>query len=78
MCLEDRVEFESDLRVIEAEVQAGITENYSKRKDSHGKVWETYCHKIHVNPFLLDVKDHVPILKIFQTRLRKGRIAPCG
>ena len=78
MYLEDRVEFESDLRVVEAEVRAGVTEKYSKTKDSHWRIWETYCQKIRIDPFLIDIEDHIPILAVFQTRLRDGRIAPSG
>ena len=41
MYLEDQIEFKSDLRVVETEVRAGVTEKYSKTKDSHWRVWET-------------------------------------
>ena len=55
MSIADGLEFESDLCAVKAEVRAGVTEDYSKRKDSYLKIWESYCHKTRVDPFLLNV-----------------------
>ena len=35
MSIEDRNEFESDLRIVEAEVRSGVNEDYADRKDRH-------------------------------------------
>ena len=78
MSIEDRLEFESDLCACEAEVRAGVTEDYARRKDRHWEIWETYCSKTNLDPFLLNVDDPVPYLEIFAKRLRDGRIAPSG
>ena len=78
MSIADRLEFKSDLCAVEAEVRAKVTEDYSKRKDSHWKIWESYCHKTRVYPFLLEVENPVPILEIFQRILRNGRLVPSG
>ena len=78
MSIEDRNEFESDLRIVEAEVQAGINEDYADRKDCHWIIWETYCAKTHLNPFLLDIKGLVSYLEIFGQQLRNGQLANSG
>ena len=78
MSIEDRLEFESDLGIVEAEVRAGVNEDYAKKKDRHWIIWETYCTKTNINPFLLNIEDPVPYLKVFGRRLRDGRIAPSG
>ena len=78
MSIEDRNEFESDLRLVEAEVRSGVNEDYADRKDRHWIVWETYCAKTKLDPFLLDKEDPVPYLEVFGQRLRDGRLAPSG
>ena len=65
MSIEDRLEFESDLCACEAEVRAGVTEDYARRKDRHWEIWETYCSKTNLGPFLLNVDDPVPYLEVF-------------
>ena len=78
MSIEDRNEFESDLRIVEAEVRSGVNEDYADRKDRHWIIWETYCAKTKLDPFLLDKEDPVPYLEVFGQRLRDGRLAPSG
>ena len=76
MSIEDQNEFKSDLRIVEAEVQTGVNEDYANQKDCHWIIWETYCAKTHLCPFLLNIKDPVPYLKIFGQQLRNGRLTP--
>ena len=78
MSIDDRNEFESDLRVVKAEVRSRVNEDYADPKDRHWIVWETYCAKTKIDPFLLDKEDPVPYLKVFGQRLRNGRLAPSG
>ena len=72
MSVADRLEFESDLCLVEAEVRAGVNENYAKKKDRHWIIWETYCAKTNIDPFLIDVEDPLPYLKVYGTRLHDG------
>ena len=76
MSIKDRLEFESDLGIVEAEVRAGVNEDYAKKKDRHWIIWETFCTKTNIDPFLIDIEDPLPYLKIFGRRLRDGRLAP--
>ena len=76
MSIVDRLKFESDLCAIKAKVWARVTENYFKRKDSHWKIWESYCHKTHVDSFHLNVENPNSILEIYQRRLQDGQLAP--
>ena len=69
MSIADRPEFESDLSLVEAEVRAGVNEDYAKKKNFHWIIWETYCAKTNINPFLINVKDPIPYLKVFGRRL---------
>ena len=78
MSIKDRLEFESDLGIVEAEVRAGVNEDYAKKKDRHWIIWETFCTKTNIDPFLIDVEDPLPYLKIYGRRLRDGRLAPSG
>ena len=76
MSIEDQHEFESDLRLVGADVRSGVNKAYADRKDGHWLNWESYCAKARLHPFLLDIKDPVPYLKIFSQQLYNSRIAP--
>ena len=62
MSIADRLEFKSDLCLVEAEVRVGVNEDYIKKKDRHWIIWETYCTKATIDPFLLNVEDPLPYL----------------
>ena len=76
MFIEDCLEFESDLCIVQAEVRTGVNEECAYRKDRYLDVWETYCAKTHLDPFLLNIEDPIPYHEIFGRRLRDGRLAP--
>ena len=70
------LEFESNLGLVKAEVRAGINEDYAKKKDRPWIIWETFCAKTNIDPFLIDIEDPLPYLKIFGRRLCNGQLAP--
>ena len=74
--IEDRLEFESDLCLVTAEVKGGVPKEYANRKYQHWDIRETYYTKTHLNPFLLNISNPVPYLEILTKRLRNGRITP--
>ena len=70
MSIADRLEFESDLCAVKAEVRTGVNEDYTRTKDRHWIIWETYCTKTNIDSFLLNIKDPIPYLKVFGKRLQ--------
>ena len=65
MSIADRLEFESDLGLVKAEVRAGVNEDYAKKKDRHWIIWEIYCTKTYIDPFLLNIEDPVTHIEIY-------------
>ena len=76
MPAEARTEFESYLVVVQEAVKSGVTKSYSNRKDSHWGLWESYCEKKHLDPFLRSTEDPIPFLQVFAAMYRDGTIAP--
>jgi hypothetical protein len=71
-----RSKFESYLGIVKEEVRSGVTNAYTKRKDSHWTIWVEYCEQSHLDPFLRGTTDPIPFLQVFAAQYRDGSIAP--
>jgi hypothetical protein len=76
MPAQTRAKFESYLVIVQEAVRSGVTTAYSKRKDSHWELWNSYCEENCLDPFLRGTSDPIPFLQVFAAQYRDGSIAP--
>ena len=58
-------DFFSDLCLAEAEGDANVSSQYSTNKDGHWRMWEAFCTTLDINPYLRNVPNKLPFLKVF-------------
>ena len=58
-------EFCADLCISQDAVVKGVLPKMDKTKDTHWIIWNEYCAKLGVNPFLCNFNDKVPLLQVF-------------
>jgi hypothetical protein len=61
-----RDDFLSDLCLAETEGDANICAKYSTNEDGHWHLWETLCTSLDVNPYLHDIPNKLPFLKVLE------------
>ena len=55
---------------------AGVVPTRSRSRASTWLLWADYCTQHHLDPFLTNVADTLPILQVFAQRYRTGALAP--
>jgi hypothetical protein len=70
--------FCSDLSTVQATVRAGVVPTRAAASDRHWENWATFCLEHTFDPYLRGIRDPVPILQVWATRYRDGRLAPGG
>jgi len=67
-----------ELSLIKETSTLGIS--YSRRgaNETSWDVWCTFCQDLHIDPFLSQLDDPIPLLQIFAHRYRDGTVAPSG
>ena len=55
---------------------AGVVPTRSRSRASTWLLWTDYCTQHHLDPFLTNVADTLPILQVFAQRYRTGALAP--
>lgn len=68
----------SDLRIAEGKSIESVTVKRAKTKDSHWRVWETFCAEHSIDKYFRNVQPQLPFLQVFAHRLRLGLISPSG
>jgi hypothetical protein len=68
--------FRNDLRLAQADVQAGVVPSRAHAADAQWDIWVAFCDKLRMDPTLQIVEDPVPFLQVFAYRYRHGTIAP--
>lgn len=71
-------EFRADLLLVQSAVRLGVSSQRAKAHDSHWERWCTFCHNHHLDPYLQDHTDPVPVIQVYAQRYRDGRLAPSG
>ena len=71
-------EFCADLGLVQEAIRAGVVSSRAKAADRHLDRWVDFCGSLHVDPWLHEIVDPVPLLQVFGARYRDGRIAPSG
>ena len=71
-------EFCADLCTYQEAVVKGVLPKTAKTKDTHWIIWNKYCTKLGVNPFLQNFNDKIPLLQVFVARYHDKRIAYHG
>jgi hypothetical protein len=71
-------EFRADFKLVQEAIRTGVTSRRAAAHDHHWVRWEEFCSTHHIDPFLRQHADPVPILQVFAQRYRDGRIAPSG
>jgi hypothetical protein len=56
--------------------RAGIVFSRAASNDAAWLIWERFCNKLTVDPWLTDNIDPIPLLQVFAKRYRTGDIAP--
>ena len=67
--------FQATLVTVQESISSGVTTKTARTKDSHWKVWQTYCADFNIDPFL-DYSDPLPYLQTFAQLYRQGTISP--
>ena len=70
--------FGRDLRLVQADVQAGVIPSRSRTATAHWTIWADFCSNLHLDPTLPQCRDPIPFLQVFARRYRTGAIAPRG
>jgi hypothetical protein len=68
--------FRNDLRLAQADVQAGVVPSRARAADAQWDIWVAFCEELRMDPTLQIVEDPVPFLQVFAYRYRHGTIAP--
>jgi hypothetical protein len=68
--------FLADLGLAHEKSRASVVPKRATAQDGHWDTWCEFCREFNLEPTLADLPDPVPILQVFATRLRDGRIAP--
>ena len=68
--------FRNDLRLAQADVQAGVVPSCARAADAQWDIWVAFCEELQMDPTLQIVEDPVPFLQVFAYRYRHGTIAP--
>ena len=71
-------DFVRDLLTAQEAVKSGVSAGRAKGYDTAWDLWEKFCDKLAVDPFLEESEDKVEYLQIFAVQLREGKIAPQG
>jgi hypothetical protein len=65
-----------DLRFVKENIRLGITAKCSKSADAYWALWEAFCHKHNIDPFVQHCDDSMSIIQVFTQPYRDGRGAP--
>jgi hypothetical protein len=76
MPAEAKPSFLADIRTAQAATRAGVTTQYSDRRDKAWDIWTTFCRSLCQDRTLRNIPHPVHLLQVFATRMRDGRIAP--
>jgi hypothetical protein len=69
---------ERDLRIIKETAANATSATRSGATDTSWLLWCTFCRDLHIDPFLSQLEDPIPLLQIFAHRYRTGTVAPSG
>lgn len=68
--------FSSDLVLVQDSVLSGVTLQRTTAQEHHWDRWFDYCTAHHIDPYLSQYSDPVPVIQVFAQRYRDGRLAP--
>lgn len=78
-CHPDRQrDLEHDLCTIKQIAATAITASRTGSQDTTWDIWCTFCQDLHIDPFLTQLDDPIPLLQIFAHKYRDGSVAPSG
>lgn len=69
-------DFGVDLVLAQDAVRSGVTVHRVSAQDKHWEWWVAYCDDHHLQPYIHQHPDPIPILQVFAHRYRVGRLAP--
>jgi hypothetical protein len=66
--------FADDLTLAMDEVQQGVNDKCSKAAIKHWSIWEMFCGKLAINPWLFHCTNPTPILQVFMHRVKDSQL----
>jgi hypothetical protein len=76
MPIENKPAFLADVRLSQEATRAGVTADYSGRRDKTWNIWAKFCQSLGQDPTLRDIPDPMHLLQVYAARVRDGRLAP--
>lgn len=63
---------------VQEDIANGVTPKTANSKDTHWKIWNSFCRETGIDPFLRDYDDPVPFLTLFGHGYHQGHISASG
>jgi len=73
-----RCEIERDLCLIKQTATTATTATRTGASDTSWHIWCTFCQDLHMDPYLNQLDDPIPLIQIFVHKYREGSVAPSG
>ena len=68
--------FRHDLSAVQEAAAARVVPSHAAAAEGHWTTWSQFCRTLHLDPYLLEIKDPITILRVYAQCYRTGEIVP--